>query len=317
MSLGLPFSSGLRKGHWSSSICTSRPLGSSAPGGTVPSLQANTPELPPASMCIHSMWSRKFSYCRSVRMTPMGCPLQMSIPSRTVHVSGFVFTLTQPVRSLPLNRSRYCRSSSARGAPRSASSRTRAQIPKSAGLFTAVLLPSRQISDVDVLELHVPVPAGVKLQGDRAVERLRLRVGEVHHLHAVQARHVPVAFHFQEVLVPVAEPHDRLVFRCGPDDPLAAIAVNAAGVFVDGAVHFELKPLGDVGRAGLEVGMEEDAAVPVAFTPEFQRQLEVLVELRRLQIAVLGRQRLTMDDAVFDRPFLLADFDPAGQIPAV
>ena len=69
-----------------------------------------------------------------VRMTPMGCPLQMSIPSRTVHVSGFVFTLTQPVRSLPLNKSRYCRNSSARGAPRAASSRTRAQIPTRACL---------------------------------------------------------------------------------------------------------------------------------------------------------------------------------------
>jgi hypothetical protein len=87
--------------------------------------------------------------------------------------------------------------------------------------------------------------------------------------------------------------------------------------FVDGAVHFELKPLGDVGRAGLEVGMEEDAAVAVALAPELHREVEVLVELRRLQIAVLGRERLTVDDAVFDRPFLLADFDPASQILAV
>ena len=65
----------------------------------------STPELPPGSMCFHSMWRTKFSYWRSVRMTPMGWPEQMSTPSLTDQVYLSVLTLTQPVRSLPLKRS--------------------------------------------------------------------------------------------------------------------------------------------------------------------------------------------------------------------
>ena len=45
-------------------------------------LQTKTPELPPGSMCIHSMCSTKFSYCFSLRITPMGWPEQISRPLR-------------------------------------------------------------------------------------------------------------------------------------------------------------------------------------------------------------------------------------------
>src|SRR4030042_1001374 len=87
------------------------PLGSCLPVGTVPSPQMKTPELPPAVRCFHSTDRMKFSYCRSVRMTPIGLPLHTIMPSRTLHVSGAQFTLTHPDRSLPLNRSRICRGS--------------------------------------------------------------------------------------------------------------------------------------------------------------------------------------------------------------
>ena len=40
-------------------------------------------------------------------MTPIGFPLQINMPSLTYHVSGEVFTSTQPVRSLPLNKSTH------------------------------------------------------------------------------------------------------------------------------------------------------------------------------------------------------------------
>src|SRR6188508_3469477 len=105
------------------------------------------------------------------------------------------------------------------------------------------LLPLREIANVDVLELHVAPAAGVELQRDGAVERLRVRVGEVHHLHAVETRDVAVALHLEQVLVPLAQPHDRLVLGRGPDNPLPAVPVDAAGVLVDRAVHFELQAL--------------------------------------------------------------------------
>ena len=67
-------------------------------------------------MCIHSMCSTKFSYmlrrCTSRRSA---CPVQTSSPSRTVQVSGAVLMLTQPVRSLPLNRSTHCAGAGERG----------------------------------------------------------------------------------------------------------------------------------------------------------------------------------------------------------
>jgi len=84
MWFGDPFFNGCRFTQSSSSICTSMPLGSCRPAGTSPSLQTNTPELPPGRMCRHSMWRMKFSYCFADRITPIGWPLQTSSPSLTV-----------------------------------------------------------------------------------------------------------------------------------------------------------------------------------------------------------------------------------------
>src|SRR6185436_12029436 len=48
-------------------------------------------------------------------MTPVGLPLQTIMPSRTDQVSFAQLTLTQPVRSLPLNSSRHCGTPSCAG----------------------------------------------------------------------------------------------------------------------------------------------------------------------------------------------------------
>ena len=45
----------------------------------------------------------KFSYWRSVRRKPVGLPVVMIMPSLTKKVLGWQLTLTQPVKSLPLN----------------------------------------------------------------------------------------------------------------------------------------------------------------------------------------------------------------------
>src|SRR5258706_487382 len=112
MSRGLPSLSLFRLGQSSSSIWISIPFGNGEPSLGVPPLHAKQPELPPASRCIHSTCRMKFSNIRSVRITPVGFPLQMIIPSRTLQVSLAVLTLTQPLRSLPLKRSRHCGTSS-------------------------------------------------------------------------------------------------------------------------------------------------------------------------------------------------------------
>jgi len=57
-------------------------------------------------MCRHSTSMMKFSYWRSVRITPIGCPVQISSPSLTDQVFGDVLTSIQPLKSFPLKRSR-------------------------------------------------------------------------------------------------------------------------------------------------------------------------------------------------------------------
>src|SRR5690606_32089086 len=57
-------------------------------------LHTNTPELPPGSRCIHSICRIKFSYCFSLRITPMGSPVLTSSSSLTDQVSSAVLTLT-------------------------------------------------------------------------------------------------------------------------------------------------------------------------------------------------------------------------------
>src|SRR4051812_16524782 len=104
----------------------------------------------------------------------------------------------------------------------------------------------RQIANPEIPESHVALPTRVQLQRDAAVRRFGAGVGEVDHLHAVETGDVAVAFYLEQVLVPVALAHDGLVFRCGPYDPVAAVAVDAGRVLHDRAVHLELQALGDV-----------------------------------------------------------------------
>ena len=75
-----------------SSICTSTPSGSLFSPG-IALLHTNVPELPPSSICFHSMCMMKFSYCFSDRITPIGKPLQTSSSPSKYHVSLSVFTL--------------------------------------------------------------------------------------------------------------------------------------------------------------------------------------------------------------------------------
>src|SRR5262249_17270665 len=116
---------------------------------------------------------------------------------------------------------------------------------------------------------------------------------------------------------PVGGPHDVLVFGRGPGDPLAAVAVETAGVMVGRAVDFELHPLRDVGCAFLEARVEEDAAVAVALQLEAEGKPEVLVVLFGLEIAVLFGHADAVNGPVFDGPLLLPDWRPAAEVLAV
>ena len=56
-----------------------------------------------AGKCIHSKSRMKFSYIRFVRSSPIGVPVEMMAPFSTRQVAGGQLTLSQPVRSFPLN----------------------------------------------------------------------------------------------------------------------------------------------------------------------------------------------------------------------
>src|SRR5260370_2278428 len=159
-------------------------------------------------------------------------------------------------------------------------------------------LPLRQIPNPDVFEPHVPMPTRLQLERDAAIRALRLGIGEVDHLHAIQPRNVAVPDHHHQVLVPVVWTNHGFVLRRRPHDPMAMDVVNARGVVVDAAVNLELRSLSRVRGAGLELDVKEYAAVAVAlaFVPE--RQLEVDVVFLRAQIAVLLRNGKTMDGAI-------------------
>src|SRR5918994_5713560 len=79
--------------HSRSSICTSTPSGKrfASPGTAL--LHTNTPELPPASRCFHSTCMMKFSYCFSLRITPIGFPEHLSSSPFRDQVSLLVLTL--------------------------------------------------------------------------------------------------------------------------------------------------------------------------------------------------------------------------------
>src|SRR5688572_5371753 len=108
----------------------------------------------------------------------------------------------------------------------------------------------------------------MELQGDAAVERPRPRIGEVDHQHSIQPGNVTITFDLQQVLVPFTATHHDLILRCGPHNPLSSIAIDAARMSTERAVYFKLQALADVRSAGLELGVEKDAAVPVTIALE-------------------------------------------------
>jgi hypothetical protein len=73
------------------------------PGAVIESAQTNSPAFPFSLRCRHSISRMKFWYCRSVRRMHVGTPVLAIKPSRTENVSGAQLTLTQPLRSRPLN----------------------------------------------------------------------------------------------------------------------------------------------------------------------------------------------------------------------
>ena len=108
----------------------------------------------------------------------------------------------------------------------------------------------------------------------------------------------------------------RIEFRRGPDDPLAPIAVNTASM-PHQLVDLELEALADVRRTGLEIGVEEDAAIAVALAFEAQRHLEIFVILVGLQVSVFFGDGLSVNGSVLDGPLFVPYFDPAAEVMAV
>src|SRR5882757_7146208 len=146
----------------------------------------------------------------------------------------------------------------------------------------------RKIANPDVLEFHVALPTGVQLQGNFAIERSGLGVGEVHHGHAVETGPVPISDDLDEIVVPFAHPDYALVFRRRPDHPSAPVfRVYAGGMMHHFAVDLELHTLGYIRGSGLECTMEEDSAVAVPHALEAERKLKVFVVFFSLQITVV------------------------------
>src|ERR1035437_469289 len=68
-------------------------------------------------------------------------------------------------------------------------------------------LSPRQVAHGDILEPHIPFPAGVQLQGDPSIEGFGLGVGEIDHRDPVEDADHVIAFHLHEHVVPRSEEH--------------------------------------------------------------------------------------------------------------
>src|SRR5439155_25054171 len=141
-------------------------------------------------------------------------------------------------------------------------------------------------------------------------------IRKVHDHDSVQPGDVTVGHNLQQEVVPVIAVNDALEFRRGPDDPLAPIAVNTASM-PHQLVDLELEALADVRRTGLEIGVEEDAAIAVALAFEAQRHLEIFVILVGLQVSVFFGDGLSVNGSVLDGPLFVPYFDPAAEFMAV
>ena len=167
----------------------------------------------------------------------------------------------------------------------------------------------------DVLEPHLPFPAGMELERDQPVRVLRAGIGVVHGGHAVDPRLDVGAAHHGADLVPAVD-HERLLRRLARlDEPAAPRAlVEAARVHAGMRIDLHLDAL-DVDP--VERRVIEDAAVPRALRLEPGLHLEVAIRLLRREVAVLLRDRHAVDLAVVHRPALLAVWLPARQVLAV
>ena len=150
-----------------------------------------------------------------------------------------------------------------------------------------------KIANPDVFELHIAAAAGMQLQCNGAIGSARTRVSKIDHLHSIEAGTIAVPRNFDQIIVPIAHANDAFIFGGRPNDPMAVgFGIDAAGVVHHGAVDFKLHALRDVRGTWRECGMKEYAAVPVAYTFEPERELEILVGLFGLKITVILRHAL-------------------------
>src|ERR1035441_3058091 len=149
-------------------------------------------------------------------------------------------------------------------------------------------LPPGEIADRKILKAHIAFAAGVQLEGDAAIERLGLGVGEIDHGDAVEDADHVIAFHLHEHVVPIGGADDVLVFRGRPGDPAAVVAIQAADMVILGAIDFELHAGGDIHRARLEAGVKVDSAVAVVLALEAQGEPEIDRKSTRLNSSHLG-----------------------------
>src|SRR5947208_5327575 len=121
----------------------------------------------------------------------------------------------------------------------------------------------------------------------------------------------------QQIFIPVLLPEHILVFHCRPDDPLPAIAIDAAGMLIGGRVDLELQSLRNIRRSRLEARMEENPAIAVAYTPEPEGKLEVFVVLRGLQVSIAIGSGIPVDNSILDDPLFGANGLPSAEVHSV
>src|SRR5271165_764247 len=115
----------------------------------------------------------------------------------------------------------------------------------------------------------------MQLKSDAAVLPFGLWIRVIDHLHPIQAGDIPVAFHFQQILIPVIATHYDLVLRSRPYDPAAPHIIDSSRMLPQPAIDLELRPLRNIGRSGLEVDVEEHAAVSIGLAFELEGQMEI------------------------------------------
>ena len=83
------------------------------------------------------------------------------------------------------------------------------------------------------------------------------------------------------------------------------------------AIDLKLQALRNIGRPWRECGVEEDAAIAVAYAFEPERKLEILIRFLRLKVAVVFVKPFPMYQAVFNCPAFFTDLHPPVEIITV